>query len=329
MYPTRTADATRSIGISVGGSLMMLRSSSTLVPLLVSPCRVLVVVRLAAAFAATASAAFCPSAFVGHTTTHRCRDVSAAQQWKPLLSLTRPYSCRHGTNLFLAKKKRKSSSTTGKGFGIVEDPAEAQSGKSSSADDGSAGGRSQSVSAREDDSFLSSVAGGSGAIPTVEERDTDEDISDPEERAKRILREKYGMRSMEEQQVQARWSEVEKQRQKRMGRMMEKADDNDDGIDIFKLLPPPVIKAIDTFLKGGALITGTAFVAAGIGITLEAWSKTSGNPLPDDIDKFVVDVVEPNFTTGLFVLLGFSVSLGLFSAAQLGSASAVYREDDN
>jgi len=40
-----------------------------------------------------------------------------------------------------------------------------------------------------------------------------------------------------------------------------------------------------------------------------------------------VNTIEPNFTTGLFVLLGFSVGLGVFAAAQLGSQGAQYKED--
>jgi hypothetical protein len=45
------------------------------------------------------------------------------------------------------------------------------------------------------------------------------------------------------------------------------------------------------------------------------------------LDSFIVTTIEPNFTPGLLVLLSFSIGLGLFSAAQLGSAGATYKED--
>jgi hypothetical protein len=98
-------------------------------------------------------------------------------------------------------------------------------------------------------------------------------------------------------------------------------------LDIIALIPGPVQIFIDRFLKLGVAICTVLFVSAGIAITAEAWSKASGNALSPDVDAFIVNVVEPNFTPGLFVLLGFSVSLGAFSAAQLGSAGAQYKED--
>ena len=70
-----------------------------------------------------------------------------------------------------------------------------------------------------------------------------------------------------------------------------------------------------------------AFIAAGIFITIEAGSKATGSPLPEGLETFVVNVVEPNFTPGLGLLLAFSVTLGLFSVALGGSASSTYRED--
>jgi ABC-type dipeptide/oligopeptide/nickel transport system permease component len=94
------------------------------------------------------------------------------------------------------------------------------------------------------------------------------------------------------------------------------------------VLPAPVLRAIDGFLKVGVTIAGTAFVLSGIGITLEAWSKSTGNAIDPTLDAFIVGKVEPNFTAGLLILLSFSVSLGLFAAAQLGSAGAKYKEDD-
>ena len=74
-------------------------------------------------------------------------------------------------------------------------------------------------------------------------------------------------------------------------------------------------------------MTTVAFVLAGFGITAEAWSVATSNTLPDNVDQFIVNVIEPNFTYGLLVLLGFSVSLGIFATAQLGSGSSFYKEE--
>lgn len=100
----------------------------------------------------------------------------------------------------------------------------------------------------------------------------------------------------------------------------------DEEFDIFMVIPPSIIRAIDLFLKTGLAVTTTLFVLAGFGITAEAWSVATENTLPENVDSFIVNVIEPNFTPGLFVLLGFSVSLGIFATAQLGSGSSTYKE---
>ena len=102
---------------------------------------------------------------------------------------------------------------------------------------------------------------------------------------------------------------------------------SDEEFDVFQVIPAPLLKFIDGFLKTGLAVTTALFVAAGIGITVEAWSKATGSDLPEGWDEFIVSTVEPNFTTGLLVLLGFSISLGVFATAQLGSGSSVYSED--
>ena len=101
---------------------------------------------------------------------------------------------------------------------------------------------------------------------------------------------------------------------------------SDDEFDIFQFLPPSLLKAIDLFLKTGLAISTVLFILSGVGITAEAWIAATGNTLPDNVDQFIVTVIEPNFTYGLLVLLGFSVSLGIFATAQLGSGSSVYKE---
>ena len=181
--------------------------------------------------------------------------------------------------------------------------------------------------------FLQNVeSGGSTAIPTITQTQTPPPTTSSEsqqelpaeERAKKLLLEKYGLRTLEQQRME---ESLQAQRKKldELKQAAAKNDDNND-LDVMALLPAPLLKGIDTFLKLGVGICTILFITAGLGITAEAWSKTSGNPLPDNIDQFIVQVVEPNFTTGLLVLLGFSVSLGGFAALQLGSASSQYKE---
>ena len=100
----------------------------------------------------------------------------------------------------------------------------------------------------------------------------------------------------------------------------------DEDFDIFMIVPPPILRAIDFFLKTGLTITTILFILSGFGITAEAWSVATSNPLPENVDSFIVNVIEPNFTPGLLVLLGFSVCLGIFATAQLGSGSSTYKE---
>lgn len=204
---------------------------------------------------------------------------------------------------------------------------------------------------------MQSVQGGSNSIPTITTptstsqsqqqqqqqqqkqssssslQDKKSDIPiDPnlpvEERTSKILREKYGLRTYEEQQQSAEAVEKQKQQKERLQQLQKLAKDEDDQFDLFAILPPSLLTFIDGFLKLGLTLTTIVFVIAGIGITAEAWSAASGNPLPSNIDDFIVTVVEPNFTKGLVVLLGFSISLGLFAAAQLGSESTRYQERD-
>lgn len=134
------------------------------------------------------------------------------------------------------------------------------------------------------------------------------------------------MRTREEQQEEFRRAEAIKEQRKKLDEWKKKADQGEE-FDIMEVLPAPVLIGIDRFLKAGLAICTVLFVLSGFGITIEAWSKATESPLPPDVDNFIVNVIEPNFTPGLLVLLGFSVSLGAFAAAQLGSASATYRQD--
>jgi hypothetical protein len=219
----------------------------------------------------------------------------------------------HSTHLWA----KKTSGSGGKGFGKQAPPPPTKPQEASVAEQTVAG--------------LSSVEkGGSDVIPTVEvpppvvaQAAAPAEPEVPvEERTRRILQEQYGLRTLEDQQRQDKLME-----QRRKFEELKERAEKDENFDIMQVLPEPVLIGIDRFLKVGVTISTVLFVAAGLGITTEAWSAATKNPLPPDIQQFIVNTVEPNFTTGLLVLLGFSVSLGLFSAAQLGSSGSQYRGD--
>ena len=100
-----------------------------------------------------------------------------------------------------------------------------------------------------------------------------------------------------------------------------------EGKDLFDLLLPKLQRGIDFTLKLGLGGCATLFIGAGVLIIIEAGSKAMGNELPNGLEEWVVNAMEPNFTPLLFVLLSFSVGLGLFSAEQLGSNESVYQEN--
>lgn len=213
-----------------------------------------------------------------------------------------------------AKNKGSSSSSSGKGFGKVE----------------SSSIKKDSVDVQPMTAFSEYNLASPGGLTSVEgaksydkpKMDLDPNMSTTD-RTKEILKQQYGLRSLDEKQADI----IAAQRAREARLKIEKAKQmKDEEFDIFMVVPPPILKAIDFFLKAGLTITTILFVLAGIGITAEAWSAATGGVLPENLDSFIVNVVEPNFTTGLFVLLGFSISLGLFATAQLGSGSSIYRE---
>lgn len=220
------------------------------------------------------------------------------------------------TNLSPLLAKKGTQSGKAKGFGKVPEPL-IQTSKATSDDIAMNSARG-----------LQSVAtGGSNVIPTYDpypEIVLDPNLP-PEERTKQLLAQKYGLRTLEEQQREAKLLEKKQEMMKKQAAWKKAAEA--DEFDIMAALPAPVLVGIDRFLKLGLGVTTVAFVMAGLGITAEAWQASSGNALPAEIDNFIVTVVEPNFTLGLLVLLGFSISLGIFATAQLGSASSVYSED--
>ena len=221
----------------------------------------------------------------------------------------------------LEAKKKKKGGGAGKGFGkepVIEAPPK-QSASAAATQDNTMPS-APSTMQESDSQFLTSVQGGSSAKPQIDPN------APVEDRTASILRDQYGLRTREEQQAEAKREEAVKEQRKKLAKFKKMADDGND-FDIMEVLPAPVLVAIDTFLKAGVAICTTLFVLAGGAITVEAWSKASNSPLPENIDNFIVNIVEPNFTPGLLVLLGFSVSLGAFAAAQLASGSSTYRED--
>lgn len=214
------------------------------------------------------------------------------------------------TTLLEAKKKKSRSS--GKGFGKASEIKSPPPKQVVAKDEGD----EQPV---EGLSSIETTTSNSFDRPKLE---LDPNLSE-DERNKEILKQKFGLRSFEERQGDIKAAEKLAEQRARMKQIKQMKDEE---FDILMVIPPPILKAIDFFLKTGLAITTTLFILAGLGITAEAWSVATNNPLPEGVDDFVVNVIEPNFTPGLFVLLGFSVSLGVFATAQLGSGSSAYKE---
>jgi len=226
-----------------------------------------------------------------------------------------------------AKKRKKVRSGAGQGFGkSIEKPPKQDDPFSSATDEIESGSDAATTTMASGFSSIENADNDPSSLrkPRVE-LDIDPSLP-PEERTKQILRQRYGLKPLEEQQGDAKAIE----RKKKTFNLLEQARAMDDEeFDLFAVLPKSVTTGIDLFLKVGLGITTLLFVLAGIGITIEAWgaSGLSGAPIPEDLDRFIVTVIEPNFTTCGLVLLGFSISLGIFATAQLGSGASVYQED--
>ena len=233
---------------------------------------------------------------------------------KPWSSISFPVQ-RYSRVVTVTLHETKRESSKGKGFGKKE----VSLASPSTRDEGDAKLETASDQpANIASTLLQSVAVSAGE----KEKNLD---SSPEERAKQVLRDKYGMKTLEEQQLDAVQLARRKEEQKKWSELKKKAVTGDD-FDLIAILPVPVALGIDRFLKAGTFLCGMLFVASGILIAVEAWSKAFGDPLPPELDNFIVHTIEPNFTPGLLVLLSFSVSLGLFASLQLGSQGASYKE---
>mmetsp|Transcript_709 Transcript_709/g.1130 ORF Transcript_709/g.1130 Transcript_709/m.1130 type:complete len:246 (+) Transcript_709:103-840(+) len=211
-----------------------------------------------------------------------------------------------------AKKKGKGGNA--KGFGKVEPPKTATPNNTGNP---IAGGFSS----------IEDVSVESFSKPTIE---LDPNLT-TDERNKEILKQQFGLRSYEDQQTDVKKAAKEAATQKKLTLNQQKLQKlkqmKDEDFDIFMVIPAPLIKGIDAFLKLGLTVSTIAFILAGFCITAEAWAVATKNVLPENVDQFIVTFVEPNFTYGLLVLLGFSVSLGIFATAQLGSGSSTYKEE--
>ena len=68
---------------------------------------------------------------------------------------------------------------------------------------------------------------------------------------------------------------------------------------------------LEKFFGSGALLFGGIFIAAGIGVSIEATCKITGYQLPVLLAEAIVQYVEPALTPSILILFGFSISLGL------------------
>ena len=219
-----------------------------------------------------------------------------------------------------AKKNKKKRSTSGEGFGKRSSQDVATVDITNNDEDTATSTASPRA--------LQSIETSTPQQQTQVEINLDPNLS-PEERSQAILREKFGLKSYEEQQADLGdyklLLDAEKKKEKRTAlRNLDKVWPEDK--DFVQILPPSLIKGIDTALKVGLGISTVAFILAGILITWEAGSKATGKPMPGELQTFIVDVIQPNFTPGLGVLLAFSVTLGVFSIGIGSSASSTYKE---
>ena len=258
--------------------------------------------------------------------------ISSTQQQRHELQLlggvsssSRPLLQRTPSSTILSakkNKKKKRSSTSGEGFGKSASAVQDEPTTPAAIDDSATSSAPRALQS------IESASSTPSSSPAAD-LNLDPNLSE-EERSQEILRQKFGLKSYEEQQAdlgdyKAVIDAEKKKVQRDKLRNIEALWPEDK--DFFAVLPPGLVKGIDTFLKLGLGLSTVAFILAGVFITIEAGSKATGSELPGGLEEFVVNVVEPNFTPGLGVLLAFSISLGLFSVGLGGSASSTYRED--
>mmetsp|Transcript_6324 Transcript_6324/g.14919 ORF Transcript_6324/g.14919 Transcript_6324/m.14919 type:complete len:248 (+) Transcript_6324:60-803(+) len=101
----------------------------------------------------------------------------------------------------------------------------------------------------------------------------------------------------------------------------------DGGINFLALIPAPLQGPIESFLYTSTGVLLSAFIVAGLAITVDAYYVSVKEPLPDTLANLIVDVIEPNFTNAGLAFLASSVSLGLFKIAQFSNPAIQYSED--
>ena len=226
---------------------------------------------------------------------------------------------RYSSTTILSAKKTKKKRGSGEGFGTTT--------TNRSNDD-------NAVQSTYEDTASSSSSMPLQSINTQQQTQTTKELNlqglSPEERSQTILKEKFGLKSYEEQQAdlgdyRALNDAEDKKKKRTILRNLDTAwPENKGFVDV---LPPSVIKGIDSLLKLGLGVCTVLFVLAGVLITIEAGSKAGVYEIPIGLEEFVVNVIQPSFTPGLGVLLGFSITLGMFSIGIGSSASSTYRED--
>ena len=224
---------------------------------------------------------------------------------------------RYSSTILSAKKTKKKRGSSGEGFGTTS-----TSSKQSNNND-------NAVQSTYEDTASSMPLQSINTQQTQTKELNLEGLS-PEERSQTILKEKFGLKSYEEQQAdlgdyRALNDAEDKKKKRTILRNLDTAwPENKGFVDV---LPPSVIKGIDSVLKLGLGVCTVLFVLAGVLITIEAGSKAGVYEIPIGLEEFVVNVIQPSFTPGLGVLLGFSIMLGVFSIGIGSSASSTYRED--
>jgi len=226
---------------------------------------------------------------------------------------------RYSSTTLSAKKTKKKRGSSGEGFGTTTTTTKRSNNdnaeQSTYEDTASSSMPLQSINTQQ---------------PQTQTKELNLEGLSPEERSQTILKEKFGLKSYEEQQAdlgdyRALNDAEDKKKKRTILRNLDNAwPENKGFVDV---LPPSLIKGIDSVLKLGLGVCTVLFVLAGVLITIEAGSKAGVYEIPIGLEEFVVNVVQPNFTPGLGVLLGFSITLGIFSIGIGSSASSAYRED--
>lgn len=98
---------------------------------------------------------------------------------------------------------------------------------------------------------------------------------------------------------------------------------------IFDLIPAEVQLGLERFFIVGFTLCLLFLVAVGLSIATEAYFKATTGELPQELDNFIVQNMQPYLTPSLVGTFGFSVCLGVLKIGQMGQESVLYKEDDD